>query len=402
MRTCCARRLTASLVAAVAWGCARASGAGAVVRDSAGVEIVENRAPVDGTGRWIQVDSVPTVDIGGGADPHMEFGPDLRVIRLRGGSLVVGERGRGLRWFDQRGAWVRTVSREGSGPGEFRQVSFVALVGDSVLVYDGGQRRITVFDSAGVYGRSTTVVVADSSGEAFPQGALGDGRLLLGVYPEPAHINGLSRDSMKLNVGSPTGVPAASIGRFPSIDHLIEVLPKGISERRVFFARRTSWATFDSFVLVATNERFSFDWYDAGGHLVRSVRRPWTPVPVTDAEFGAQLDEWLEVFAEGTEAYKAKLRQTFLAAPRLKAKPPYGKVLVSQAGDVWVQEFGDPGQRKRPSVYSVFTQSGRWQSQVSVPAGVEPVSIGANDMVGTWRDEDDAIHIRTYRVRHGR
>ena len=388
------------LGAAVATGCgARAGIRAAVERDSAGVVIVETSAPILGPGYDIRIDSVPTVDIGGGTDPRYEFGPDSRIIRLTGGSIVVGD-GHGLRWFDRRGAWVRSVGREGSGPAEVRQIDLLGHFGDSVLVYDGGQRRISVFDSGGAYGRATATLSHDSAGEAFPLAVLSDGRLLLGTYPEPARVNGVRRDSLALSIGAPDGRITAHIGRFPWVDQLIEVQRDGVSMGRVAFARLAVWATFDSLTLVATNEQFRLDWYDARGRLRRSIRRPWTPLPVTDADLGAQLDEWLEVFPAGMEAKKAKLRQSFMAAPRLKAKPPYGKVLVSETGEVWVQEYGEPGQRKRPAIYSVFDQSGRWQRQVSVPAGVEPVVIGANDMVATWRDLDDATHVRTYRLRH--
>ena len=145
-------------------------------------------------------------------------------------------------------------------------------------------RRASVFDSAGNYGRSSTILDADTLGDTFPVGVLGDGRLLLASYHEPAPANGLRRDSVMLRIGSPTGTIQADIGRFPWVDQVIEVRSGGISMSRTVFGRLAYWGTLDSLVLVASNDRFSFDWYGADGRLKRSVRRQWTPVPVTTAD----------------------------------------------------------------------------------------------------------------------
>src|SRR5690606_12398504 len=48
------------------------------------------------------------------------------------------------------GRHVRSIGRRGSGPGEFQRVSSVqVLPGDSVLVFDRGLRRVTVFPPSG-------------------------------------------------------------------------------------------------------------------------------------------------------------------------------------------------------------------------------------------------------------
>ena len=368
------------------------------VRDSAGVTLVDNRAPVDRVASRYRIDSVPLVDIGGGPDPHGEFTPDVKAVHLRGGQIVVAE-GHELRWFDRRGRWLRSVGRQGSGPGEFRQINLLAQFGDSVLIYDLALRRASVFDSAGNYGRSSTILDADTLGDTFPVGVLGDGRLLLASYHEPAPANGLRRDSVMLRIGSPTGTIQADIGRFPWVDQVIEVRSGGISMSRTVFGRLAYWGTLDSLVLVASNDRFSFDWYGADGRLKRSVRRQWTPVPVTTADVTAQIEEWLGGFPAGMEERKAKARASWAAAPRREVKPPYGPVLVSAAGEVWVQEYGEPGQRTRPAVHSVFDRSGQWLGQVIMPAGVEPKVIGTDEILAAWRDQDEVTHVRVYRLR---
>ncbi len=372
-----------------------------MVRDSAGVTIVESTAPATpgpaGQGT-IKVDSAPLWDINGAEDGREELAPNTNITRLPGGAMVVAT-GRELRWYDGEGRWVRTVGREGNGPAEFRQFDLLKTFGDSVLVYDLALRRVTVFDSAGTLGRVTTIVGTDSAGASFPLDVLNDGRLLLGTYPRPVPGSGVQRDPIILRIATPEGVPVASLGRFPLDEQAVVALPEGgVSMRRVVFMRSSYFARHETKVLVATNERFGFDWYGADGRLMRSVRRSATPVPVTDAEAVAQIDEWLEGFPAGREELKAQRRQEMLDTPRPQTKPLYARVVVASNGEVWVQEYGEPRQASRPSTWSVFDPDGRWQTQVTVPAGVTPLVIGPADLLATWNDAEGVIHVRKYGV----
>lgn len=53
-----------------------------------------------------------------------------------------------VKMFDQDGRLVRTVGRDGEGPGEYRS-AFLATAGDRLIVQDVSLGRATVFDSAG-------------------------------------------------------------------------------------------------------------------------------------------------------------------------------------------------------------------------------------------------------------
>jgi hypothetical protein len=57
-----------------------------------------------------------------------------------------------LRVFGPNGEHVRTVGREGGGPGEFKQVIGMDWAADGTLwIVDPGNNRISVFDTAGTY-----------------------------------------------------------------------------------------------------------------------------------------------------------------------------------------------------------------------------------------------------------
>ena len=60
-----------------------------------------------------------------------------------------------IREYNDKGVYVSAFGRQGHGPGEFQRLRWIAPLGhDSILVYDGGNVRFSVFDKLGTYGRS--------------------------------------------------------------------------------------------------------------------------------------------------------------------------------------------------------------------------------------------------------
>lgn len=77
------------------------------------------------------------------------------AIRMRDGRIIVANSGSSeLRVFDSTGAYLRSIGREGGGPGEFRgAIRLFPHAGDSLVVYDSGNGRFSVLDSDGRYAR---------------------------------------------------------------------------------------------------------------------------------------------------------------------------------------------------------------------------------------------------------
>src|SRR6187431_2380295 len=104
--------------------CAEPATPAALVRDSAGVAIVESHsARWNDADRW-RVDSVHTFSIGsvGGASETSLSGV-TGAIRLPNGEIAVADgTSRELRFFRDDGSFLRRFGRRGSGPGEFQAI----------------------------------------------------------------------------------------------------------------------------------------------------------------------------------------------------------------------------------------------------------------------------------------
>ena len=91
-------------------------------------------------------------------DPNYELADAGSSVRMDGGTIVVADAGsRELRFFDGSGKFLRKAGRRGSGPGEFRWLLRVYRHGpDSVLAYDHGANRLSVFSLDGAFARTAS------------------------------------------------------------------------------------------------------------------------------------------------------------------------------------------------------------------------------------------------------
>lgn len=145
----------------------RTTAGAALVRDSAGVRVVENVAPAWGAGEGWRLSDEPVLEIGLlEGEPAYLFSQIIGPRRLSAGSLaLIDVASRELRIFDADGRHVRSFGRGGEGPGEFQfPLGLLLAPGDSLLVWDAGLRRASIFSSAGELGR--TFRLGDSP-EAF-------------------------------------------------------------------------------------------------------------------------------------------------------------------------------------------------------------------------------------------
>src|SRR5689334_22197751 len=128
--------------------------------------------------------------------------------------------------FGPRGNLVRKFGRRGAGPGEFAGITAMhGYRGDSILVVDALQKRITILSSEGRVGREIMISAPDSGlGSLSFTAAMPTGELLLGfatirqMAPSPTSVM-IRQRIFHLSV---TGEPLASLGEFVASEHFVQ------------------------------------------------------------------------------------------------------------------------------------------------------------------------------------
>lgn len=388
-----ARRTTLLAVLASVVGCLSACGrdsspAPHLVRDSAGVSIVFSPAP-EASGEVPRIGSPQlTVGVAG-----TELNRVVGAVRLSDGRIVVADAGDAvIRYVSPEGTLLRTVGREGDGPGEFRTLQAMGrLAGDTVWAYDFSHHRLTFIAPDGTVARETSL--HPPMGPLLAVGVLPDGSVILGEAWSAAGVGeasepGLSREPVAYVRYAASGELLDTIGLVPGR----EVLLTSEDGRGVMgpapFGRAAVHALGGSRLVVGDQIDYELRFYSSEGSLKRIVRWGGDDLAI-DRELRA---EWravrlADVPPEDRERAERELSEAVLPDRR----PAYGGILTTEEGGLWVAEFTVEG--RAAGAWAVFDGEGRWRGSVAVPDRFEPLQVGDGWVLGVSKGDFDVERV---------
>lgn len=399
--------VTAALAAVLAvalGGCGNGGPGGPAhaVRDSAGVEIVEDVRPAWAGGEGWTVGAEPLLRIGvvEGERPYQLSGV-TGAARLSDGTVVVADAGSSeVRLFDADGRFATSVGGPGGGPGEFRRLSALGHGrGDTVWAYDFSLRRITRIGPSGTVAGMTSLGSEPAMLGAL--GALPDGSFVLkqlwaaGRTAEAA-TGGFRRDPVAFVRFDRAGALRDTVGLFPGRELVVTFEDgRGVMSTPLF-ARNAVGAVRDGRVVVGSQDRWELEEHDPGGGLLRRIR-----LRGPDLSVGPEDVE--RVIAGRVEAAPPErrpgLRRRLESSPVPGTRPAYGGLLADAAGNLWVSEW-EPYPRI-PRRWTVIDPRGRWLGPVTMPPAFHPLDIGGDWILGMERDSLDVERVVLRRLRKG-
>lgn len=379
-----------------ACGAGERTGARAVVRDSAGIAIVENTSPLWREGEAWRLTDEPVIHIGVvEGDPEYQLHRVAGVVRLDDGRIAVANGGTSdIRFYDPSGRFVSSTGQAGDGPGEFRNLGTFFRLGDSLVAYDHQLRRVSVFDDRGTFARSFPLEAQGRSG-LYPIGVLGDRTLLVSSYvvfmPGEAKP-GVSRDSVVYFRYDLDRAAVDSIGRFAVNEFLVQANERGMSVQPLPFGMRASRSAHDRGFFYGTSERYEIGKYSADGALEMLIRRAVAPRRLTSADIDAYREELL---AQAGEAGRQEVERHVAETPFPETMPAFGELRVDVEGNLWVAEFLSPADRHPPR-WTIFAPDGQMLGTVETPDRFDIHEIGRDYVLGVWIDEFDVQYVRLY------
>lgn len=393
----------AGLLAAGCGDTGKRSGAAPAIRDSAGVTIVEHPAgAVEEAPRWT-AGPEPALEIGSldGDGPRQLAGVTDAAL-LSDGSVVVGHhQPPELRYFSVDGAHVRTVGREGEGPGEFRHVSaLLRLPGDTLLVQDRRLDRLSLFGPEGRFLESFRLG-GGRPGDLV--GRFGDGTLVTrasGAYARAGPPEeGTRTADVPLVAHGPDGALRDTLVRMPGPTW--RVASMGGGGWYVLPVPFTPWphqAVGPEVLYTGYADAWEIRRRSPAGKVRRFVRLDRERLPVTEAARDSALRTWLERMGEGRarERLEPILRDMELPDRR----PAFDAMELDADGRLWVREGGGPTGRVGRR-WIVLDGDGTVRAVATLPPGLEVHHLGADRVVGTWTDELDVPHVRVHELRRG-
>jgi len=396
----------------------------AITRDSAGISIVENTGTAWRVGEGWTVAAEPSLQIGGQAtEPAYDLGRIVGAIRLKDGTIAVANGATNeIRFFDGAGTHLRSTGRAGSGPGEYAGMTAMwRTPADSLMILDIMVRRLTVLGPDGGLGRSFSMggvggsLAPSENGTvsfAIPSGVLADGSMVgLGLsFQINADQKGPVRDSIPAIRYGADGAVLDTLAYFPGVEVDQMTLSIGgqsfTTPTAVPLGRNSiALATAGRFY-VATNEAWEIQVWDPAARRLSSLIRVASPSRTLDpAGIAIHRQEQIALMDAQTGGtpipppFREQLVARINSAPYPTTIPFIANLLADDAGNLWVQEQGQPGDQVPH--FAVIDPSGRLLGRINLVPRFRPTHITADAIVGIWQDADDVEHVRVYALNRG-
>ncbi len=379
---------------------------GTVVRDSAGITIVESTG-VDVEVWHLASEADLVIGLIDGADPYSLYG--VRDIdRLADGSWVVTNGGtEEIRVFDAEGEFSRTIGRSGEGPGEFVSLSQTwVLGGDSVAAWDSRQRRMTVFGPSGDVSRTFGFTTIEG-GLINPIGPLPDGRWVV-----------RERDSGTISTGGTgRGYPVIPEDRFAITDPfgvsatvfttldgpmswVVESASFAMTRDRIPFQAGTGLTLLGDRIVGGVRSGSDIGVWDTEGAPLARWRLLSEAQPVTDADWDAELEHEIDGMVVSGAAppidFEEMAREFYGQVQRPTTWPRRFNELPAVNGDLWTGEYLPLSLTDSSRRWHVYSRDGLLERAVDLPPGFSLLWAGEDRVAGVVEDEFEVEYVHVY------
>jgi hypothetical protein len=319
---------------------------------------------------------VRSIDVDSRGEVYVSDFPDARITVLSGDGSV-----------------VRTIGRKGQGPGEYQFISNVQLLGgDSLLVYDQGLNRVTVY-SPGADRVAYTVNFSQASRKPPPYWVrkLPDERAFLAAYRTPFAASGdpaldANRREVLALLNEDGSIRRDSLVVFPGEEFLVVRRPGAVSVGPNPFGRRGVFGVgAGSRIYVGWTDGVDIDVYSPEGSRLADLRAPSEPPRVT---------------GDDVRAAEADLRPEFkrvLSAAVPETWPAMRGIVVDDRDRLWVMLTGP---RKRGEEGLVLNSAGERVASLRLPDGLDIRVIRGGLAYSVESDTDGVPHVAIHRLTH--
>lgn len=313
------------------------------------------------------------------------------------GSVVVADGGQSvIRVFDQDGKFLAQMGREGQGPGEFSRLKTIWVVPpDTIGAWDPGNARVTYFTMDGRLTRSAQLSPPLGSAKAGTPDVFvaefGDGSFAVGIY---------RAGGIKVGPGTPDSISIEQFGLDGAFQrHIGEV--DGLTRfgrTPIPFSPHPDFAQHGDSVYFTDGMAGRVEVWSSERSGARTME---LPIEAPEME-GAwkQLESTLQ--AQDASMWLGLLPDM----PREEPIPSILGLLVDSAGRLWTKKY-DPatdalwlsGGRARGGEWSVMSPGGTPVATVQVPHGLALLQVTGDrmltlsaDTLGVERVEVHMIH----------
>jgi hypothetical protein len=385
------------------------------VRDSAGVQIVENLGtPLWNEGEGWEFARQLRIGVAEGDSTQMFGEPSAGAVLADGRVVVADALYHNVRFFSPEGSHLYTVGKEGAGPGEFGgTIDLLVGPGDTILAVDTYNRRVNRISPDGEWLGSFPNLPSDGYGiwawddDPSTHELISLLRPLRGdAAPEDARFDLIVQRDL-------SGAFLDTLARIPTTRFRTG---EGASQLAHFYRGAPAFDLCHGMIVTGHSDEYRFLWQRLDGSVERIVTLDREPLRFT-AEDETTLLRRIDALAQEsgwpearTAQFKSRLRfEDNYPAYRSLICGPAGTVLVQridplrELSAVELQKVWPTGVPPGADDWDVFDEEGRYLGAAVLPvpphrrAFVQEHS-GEWLMLGIGRGESDVPYVEVWRL----
>jgi hypothetical protein len=363
--------------------CADAPNEQAVVADSAGIRVVSNPAP-DTPLDWT---FTPTLTLGGEAEgPEAFYSVRETTVGVdsAGRIYVLDAAGHRLLVFSSDGSHLRTLGREGEGPGEISWPLGLTVKPDgTVLIDDLGRGAVHGFDPEGT--------PLNAGEEMVP-----NNRRIWGDEGYYSAISTIEDDQVLSRFLRVVGADTTELARLSSPSTGViefESCGMALSGMSQIFSPNIVWDAWRDRAVVREGPAYQVDLFDRGTHVAR-YRRSIEPVRANRDLAARELGEGMRMMTSAG-ARECAWDEVIEKRGFADVVPAIRTLRVGPEGRLWVSRGGPRPESTPTDVLAADgTYIGTLPADAPFPIGFLP----DGRMLATETDELDVVRLVVYRI----
>ncbi len=263
-----------------------------------------------------------------------------------------------IRKFDKNGGFLKTIGREGQGPGEFQQIANIQITPENeLMVHDKYTFRLTFFSLDGDYLR--TVLLKGIQAFRIKVNSMGD-YLVRTIDFEGPHLR--AANELKVYGSDLAFIRTIAKDKFRSTEAPLQpwmaskFLPSDL-------------------IICGFRESYEFQILDSEGKTIRKISRDYVPIKISEEE-----------------KKKRKLSQNS-ELPR--CFPAFQDFSVDEEGRIFVQTYERQIDENK-FYYDIFDPEGRYLAKI--PLKMEPQIWKKNKLYSIEEDEEGFQMVKRYKL----
>ena len=279
-----------------------------------------------------------------------------------GNIYVVDSGATNIKKFDVQGKFLKTIGREGQGPGEFGGLYYSTFAKDRLIVWDSGNRRLCAFNPDGEFIDSTNIPYDEGfvrKLRGFPSGEIAV-EMEKSYRREPDKPQECRIDLYTSDLKLVRTIYKRELWR----KKYVRTKEYGTSTLYFPYSADVQWdVTPDSRIIIGFSANYELEIYDRFGKKISVVSHAYEPAEVTERDKKDYFDS-LAFYRMGERLKEIPDYITkYTEFP--KHKPVYNNILIDSEGNILVV-LNREKKNENGKVFDVFNPEGKFISRVSM------------------------------------